>query len=137
MGIDETWRWRFREDEFLFNRFWVQTIRYLSRTRITKTDMRLDRQTPYRLGEPIKVLVRPEKMEIMSDGSPDKEKVNRLDGVVRAVSFIGGMTRLELETKHGTPFLVKTISQRAALRTRPGEALQVRWLASDTVVLAS
>lgn len=58
LGIDETWRWRHRDDELKFNNFWIQTVRYLSRTRLTKTDIRLDRQTPYRVGETIKVTVR-------------------------------------------------------------------------------
>ena len=57
-GFDETWRWRFREDELRFNRFWMQTVRYLSRSRLGRTELRLDRQTPYRVGEPIKVTVR-------------------------------------------------------------------------------
>lgn len=57
-GFDESWRWRFREDEVHFNNFWIQTVRYLARARPTRTDLRLDRQTPYRLGEPIKITVR-------------------------------------------------------------------------------
>jgi hypothetical protein len=57
-GFDETWRWRLKDDEPRYINFWVQTIRYLSRGRSTRTDLRLDRQTPYRLGEPIKVTVR-------------------------------------------------------------------------------
>src|SRR5262245_29720305 len=57
-GFCETWRWRFREDELRFNQFWIQTVRYLSRSRLGRTDLRLDRQTPYRRGEPIKVTVR-------------------------------------------------------------------------------
>ena len=28
-GFDESWRWRFREDELRFNQFWLQTVRYL------------------------------------------------------------------------------------------------------------
>jgi hypothetical protein len=56
-GFDETWRWRFREDELLFNRFWTETVRYLSRNRLSHTKLFLDRQTPYRVGEPIKVTV--------------------------------------------------------------------------------
>ena len=47
-GFDESWRWRFREDEARYNNFWIQTIRYLSRLRITHTDLRLNQQTPYR-----------------------------------------------------------------------------------------
>jgi hypothetical protein len=57
-GIDETWRWRYREDELRFNQFWIQAVRYLSRTRLGRVELRLDRQTPYRRGEPIKVTVR-------------------------------------------------------------------------------
>jgi hypothetical protein len=57
-GIDETWRWRWREDELHFNQFWVQTMRYLARSRTGKVELRLDKQTPYRRGEPIRVTVR-------------------------------------------------------------------------------
>lgn len=57
-GFDESWRWRFREDEIYFNKFWQQTVRYLSRSRVSRTELRLDKQTPYRQGEPIKVTVR-------------------------------------------------------------------------------
>jgi len=57
-GFSETWRWGFREDQARYNQFWIQTVRYLSRNRLGKVDLRLDRQTPYRRGEPIKVTVR-------------------------------------------------------------------------------
>ena len=55
-GFDETWRWR-KDDEAKFNAFWIQTMRYLSRGRSTRTDLRLDQQTPYPLGKPIKITV--------------------------------------------------------------------------------
>jgi uncharacterized membrane protein len=57
-GFDESWRWRRREDERLYNQFWIQTVRFLARTRLSRSDLRLDRQTPYRQGEPIRVSVR-------------------------------------------------------------------------------
>ncbi len=57
-GFDETWRWRWREDELRFNQFWIQTVRYLARSRLGRIELRLDRQAPYRRGEPIKVTVR-------------------------------------------------------------------------------
>ncbi len=57
-GIDETWRWRFREDELNYNKFWIQTVRYLARSRTGQIELRLDKQTPYRRGEPIRVTVR-------------------------------------------------------------------------------
>jgi hypothetical protein len=57
-GFEESWRWRFRDQEPWFNKFWIQTVRFLSRSRLNRTTLRLDRQTPYRLGEPIKVTVK-------------------------------------------------------------------------------
>jgi Mg-chelatase subunit ChlD len=56
-GFDETWRWRQREDESRFNTFWIQVMRYLSRGRSNRTDLRLDKQVPYHLGELVKVIV--------------------------------------------------------------------------------
>jgi putative spermidine/putrescine transport system ATP-binding protein len=95
-----------------------------------------DRGVP--AGTAVKVLVRPEKMqldtdEVIADGSA----LNRLSGIVHAVSFVGGMTRLELRTESARAFIVKTISQRAAQRIRPGATLRVCWSAADTVLLAS
>ncbi len=58
LGFNETWRWGFRENQLHFNQFWIQAVRYLARSRLGRIDLRLDRQTPYRRGEPIKVLVR-------------------------------------------------------------------------------
>jgi hypothetical protein len=57
-GWHETWRWRWRDNELHFNQFWVQTMRYLARSRTGKIELRLDKQTPYQRGEPIRVTVR-------------------------------------------------------------------------------
>jgi len=82
-GFDESWRWRFREHEVRYNKFWIQTIRYLSRNRLLRTDLRLDRQTPYRVGEMIKVTVRfpdntplPGKEDPKQPAAPFQVKVN-------------------------------------------------------------
>lgn len=75
-GFEETWRWRYREDEIRFDQFWLQTIRYLARGSIQRTDLRLDKQTPYRLGEPIKVTVRfPDNMPDLNQGARPDVKV--------------------------------------------------------------
>jgi uncharacterized membrane protein len=57
-GFDESWRWRLREDEVRYNQFWIQAVKYLARTRLGRTELRTDRQTPYRQGEPIRITVR-------------------------------------------------------------------------------
>lgn len=58
LGFCETWRWNLREDQAYFNRFWIETVRYLARTRLGRVQLRLDRQTAYKRGEPIKMTVR-------------------------------------------------------------------------------
>lgn len=58
LGFEESWRWRFRSDEARFNQFWIQLVRYLARVRPSRAEIRLDRQTAYRSGEPIRVTVR-------------------------------------------------------------------------------
>jgi hypothetical protein len=53
-GFDETWRWRFRQDELRFNQFWIQAIRTLARSRVGRIELRVDRKQ-FRRGEPIRV----------------------------------------------------------------------------------
>ena len=60
-GTDETWRWRFRVGDLYYGRYWVQTLRYLCRSRLLGKDraaeLTLDRSV-YQKGEPIYVRVR-------------------------------------------------------------------------------
>lgn len=60
-ATDETWRWRFRVGDVFFSRYWVQTIRYLSRSKLLGKDrsaeLTVDRRE-YRRGEPVHVRVR-------------------------------------------------------------------------------
>jgi hypothetical protein len=58
LGVNETWRWNFREDQARFNHFWIEAVRYLARGSVGRIQLRLDRQTPYRRGEPVKITVR-------------------------------------------------------------------------------
>lgn len=55
-ATDETWRWRFRVGDLYFGRFWVQTVRYLARSRLTSQDRQLQLiadRSQYELGEPV------------------------------------------------------------------------------------
>lgn len=93
-GFDETWRWRWREDDVHYNQFWVQTMRYMARVRQNRTELRLDRQTPYKDGDSIKVTVTfPESMPEFS--GPDK------GGEKKKVVVHGLHTPLGKETKDG------------------------------------
>lgn len=57
IGFDDTWRWRFRQEELRFNQFWLQAVQVLARARVGRTEVRTDRKS-YRRDDPIRVTVR-------------------------------------------------------------------------------
>jgi len=71
-GFDETWRWGYREDQSYFNQFWLQALRYLSRTTKTSISLKLDKQGSYQRGETILVTVR-----LLQEGA-GREVVNQV-----------------------------------------------------------
>ncbi len=60
-ATDETWRWRFRVGDVFFARYWVQAVRYLSRSKLLGKDhaveLTADRRE-YRRGEMVRLRVR-------------------------------------------------------------------------------
>ncbi len=77
-AFDETWRWRFRTGEPRFDQFWTQAIRVLARSRVTRIELRTDKQTAYRRGEPIRLTVRfPDDAPAPAADSPVKVQVDR------------------------------------------------------------
>ena len=130
-GFDETWRWRFREDELRFNQFWIQTVRYLSRSRLGRIDLRVDRQTPYRKGEPIRLTVR------FPDDAPPPAAETRVEVIkMRAPLKRGGNPAAPGESEKETLRLSKVEGSRATyenLITRTPEGEYRFWLNSPLV----
>jgi hypothetical protein len=60
-ATDDTWRWRFRVGDVLFARYWVQAVRYLSRSKLLGKDQAVELSADrreYRRGEPVRLRVR-------------------------------------------------------------------------------
>jgi hypothetical protein len=60
-STDETWRWRFRIGDLYFARYWVQTIRVLSRSKLlggNRTVEMISDREQYRRGDPVQLRVR-------------------------------------------------------------------------------
>jgi hypothetical protein len=60
-ATDDTWRWRFRVGDVLFARYWVQAVRYLSRSKLLGKDQAVELSTDrreYHRGDPIRLRVR-------------------------------------------------------------------------------
>ena len=59
-AFDDTWRWRFRAGDKYFGRFWVQTVRFLARSKLVgqrQAEVQTDRKR-YQRGQPIQFRVR-------------------------------------------------------------------------------
>ena len=60
-ATDETYRWRYRLGDVIFARYWIQTIRYLSRSKLLGKDQHVELTTDkieYRRGEQVQLRVR-------------------------------------------------------------------------------
>jgi hypothetical protein len=59
-AFDDTWRWRFRAGDRYFGRYWLQTIRFMARSRLVgqrQAEIQTDRRR-YQRGQPIQFRVR-------------------------------------------------------------------------------
>ena len=114
-ATDETWRWRFRTGDLYYGRYWIQAIRYLSRSHLIGKDrtaeLTVDQQV-YQRGQPATLRVRfVDERFIPPDSSGvsvtverkgegrQTVKLNRVRELPRA--FEGQMTRLSEGSYHG------------------------------------
>lgn len=58
LGFDDIWRWRWRQQEEHFDRFWLQTVRFLARSRVRRPELRVVPKAEFRRDETMKVVVR-------------------------------------------------------------------------------
>ncbi|WFU14552.1 ABC transporter ATP-binding protein [Bradyrhizobium sp. CB3481] len=86
-------------------------------------------------GSDLLIMIRPEKVQISGTDEPFKEDSNVLFGEVAGSSFIGGMTRVAVNTENGLNVMAKLVSDRAESRPEPGARVRVCWSSSDVVVL--
>ncbi|NEV01377.1 ABC transporter ATP-binding protein [Bradyrhizobium sp. UFLA 03-164] len=81
------------------------------------------------------VMVRPEKVRISKLDENTAEGDNVLSGEVVSSSFIGGMTRVTINTENGLSITAKMVSARAHSRPEPASKVRLCWSPSDSVVL--
>jgi hypothetical protein len=88
---DETWRWRFRAGDAYFGRYWIQAIRYLSRSRLLGKDREAELATDrlvYEQGEPVLLRARfHEERFAPQPGAPVVVTVERQGGRRETVSL--------------------------------------------------
>jgi len=76
-GFDETWLWRFRQDERRHAQFWLQTVRSLARSRVGRIELSLPARE-FRRGEPIRITARfPDDAPVPPADQPVQVRVQR------------------------------------------------------------
>jgi hypothetical protein len=78
-AFDDTWRWRFRAGDRYFGRFWVQTIRFMARSRLVgnlQAEIQTDRRR-YQRGQPIQLRVRFSNQGIVPAGGEIRIQIER------------------------------------------------------------
>jgi hypothetical protein len=108
-GFDDTWRWRFRADEEQFDRFWMQAMRVLSRSRVRRPELRVLPKTEFRRDEKVTVQVR---FPIEAPTPPG-------DAPVRVA-----LTRSPLPRADGAPGAGATDTATLVLNRVPGPTVQ-------------
>ena len=113
-ATDDTWRWRFRHGDELFARYWLQTIRYLSRFKLGEdrnVELVSDRET-YRRGDAVRLRTRffDERSAPTDDdgvtvvlereGQGSRRVVLRRDATERGI-FSAGLNNLATGRYHG------------------------------------
>jgi hypothetical protein len=136
-AIDATWLWRFRVGDLYFGRYWIQTIRYLSRAKLGQegtVELTSDRRE-YHRGDSVRLRVRflndeqaPASDEGVSvlveqDGAQKQQLVLRRSGAARG-QFEGTMTGIaegEYRARIIEPPLSTESSASFAVQPPPGE----------------
>lgn len=106
-AVDDTWRWRFRGGDRYFDRYWIQTIRFLARSKLIgqrQAEIETDRRR-YQRNQPIQIRVRFPNPAI----APTKGSV-----VVQVERKGHGARRLTLKQSPGTRNLFEGALPQAA-----------------------
>ena len=82
------------------------------------------------------VLVRPERIEIVSEATGGAMQTNAMQVTVTSALFLGEIMRIETRTSAGETLLIRCTDRAGRPLPNVGEELHVRWGAEDCWVLA-
>ena len=121
-ATDETWRWRWRAGDVHFQRYWVQMLRYLARSKLTAENrgmvLATDRRE-YTRGEPVRLRVRFPDESL----APPED-----DGVTVVLEHAGHQTRrVQLERSPGRRGTFETTVNRLGVGSHHA------WVAAPTL----
>jgi spermidine/putrescine transport system ATP-binding protein len=86
-----------------------------------------------RNGDPVSVMLRPERLQVAVDAGPDGRSI---EGVIRQLIFQGASARLQLELRDGTEIVTYVDPDDNLPFLRPGSAVHATWSPGAAFVLA-
>jgi putative spermidine/putrescine transport system ATP-binding protein len=101
--------------------------------------LRAPRDEDVAIGARVALMVRPERLTVRAAtaGAPGSEPHNTLDGQLRDVILVGGVTKHYVTLDDGRPMVVAGLTGDAKTVATPGSRVRVTWPVASTVVLAS
>ena len=106
-AIDDTWRWRFRVGDKYFGRYWIQTIRFLARSKLLgrkQAEIQTDRRR-YQRNDPVVIRVRFPNPALAPASREVSVEVEKKGG--------SGPRKLTLTAASNTPNLLEAILPQA------------------------
>ena len=87
---------------------------------------------PVESGAAVKVMIRPERLHLLSDGETAE---NMAVGTLRETVFVGGVVRRFVRLANGVELSLKELSADAAEALHPGAETRIGWSSAHTLVL--
>jgi hypothetical protein len=145
-ATDETWRWRRHGGEAFFDAYWLQVVRYLTRSKLLGQDRRFRLETDrreYQLGEPVTVRLRVLDPRLQSSPGPVlNARIVDKDGVpIRsiAISRVGEESSLYegsfVPPREGSYFVRLDLAAPTLGSGPPGAAFRVSLAGSESRVV--
>lgn len=90
---------------------------------------------PSTAGREALLMIRPERLALCLPDADAGSALNSVAGKVVGTSFIGGMTRVQVETSTGMDLTAKMISEHVSRRVQPGMEVRLEWDPESSVLL--
>ncbi len=106
-AVDDTWRWRFRVGDKYFGRYWIQTIRFLARSKLLgqrQAELQTDRRR-YQRNDPVLIRVRFPNPALAPMSREVNVEVEKKDG--------SGPRKLTLRAAPNVPNLLEAVLPQA------------------------
>lgn len=92
-------------------------------------------KVPNRTGGPVEIMMRPHRIRITDAAEGEGGLVNRIDGIIRRVTFVGDLLQYHVDVE-GSEIIVEAASDHGRGIRNVGMPVTLSWRIEDTMVFA-